>query len=45
VKLCSSLLGRRAEVEDTRALLAPYGEWAGLASVYLLAGTGSRPAL
>jgi 3-methyladenine DNA glycosylase/8-oxoguanine DNA glycosylase len=45
VKLCSSLLGRRAEVEDTRALLAPYEEWAGLASVYLLAGTGSRPAL
>ncbi|HXV58997.1 MAG TPA: hypothetical protein VD704_14125 [Gaiellaceae bacterium] len=45
VKLCSSLLGRRAEVEDTRELLAPYGEWAGLASVYLLAGTGSRPAI
>jgi len=23
--------------EDTRELLEPYGEWAGLASVYLLA--------
>lgn len=38
IKLCSSLLGRRAEAEDTQALLEPYGEWAGLASVYLLAG-------
>lgn len=38
VKLCSALLGRRAEPEDTRRLLAPYGEWSGLASVYLLAG-------
>jgi len=38
VKLCSGLLGRRAEVEDTQALLEPYGEWAGLASVYLLSG-------
>jgi 3-methyladenine DNA glycosylase/8-oxoguanine DNA glycosylase len=37
VKLCSGLLGRRAEPEDTRTLLEPYGEWAGLASVYLLA--------
>lgn len=38
VKLCAALLGRRAEAEDTQALLEPYGEWAGLASVYLLAG-------
>jgi len=38
IKLCAGLLGRRAEVEDTQALLAPYGEWAGLASVYLLSG-------
>jgi 3-methyladenine DNA glycosylase/8-oxoguanine DNA glycosylase len=38
LKLCAVLLGRRAEVEDTQALLEPYGEWAGLASVYLLAG-------
>jgi 3-methyladenine DNA glycosylase/8-oxoguanine DNA glycosylase len=36
IKLCSSLLGRRAESEDTAALLAPYGEWAGLASLHLL---------
>jgi AraC family transcriptional regulator of adaptative response / DNA-3-methyladenine glycosylase II len=40
VKLCTALLGRRAEPADTRRLLEPYGEWAGLASVYLLA----RPA-
>jgi AraC family transcriptional regulator of adaptative response / DNA-3-methyladenine glycosylase II len=38
IKLCASLLGRRAEPEDTSRLLEPYGEWAGLASVYLLAG-------
>jgi 3-methyladenine DNA glycosylase/8-oxoguanine DNA glycosylase len=38
IKLCSALLGRRAEPEDTAELLAPYGEWQGLASVYLLAG-------
>jgi 3-methyladenine DNA glycosylase/8-oxoguanine DNA glycosylase len=37
IKLCASLLGRRAEPDDTRRLLEPYGEWAGLASVYLLA--------
>lgn len=37
LKLCGELLGRRAEPEDTRELLQPYGEWAGLASVYLLA--------
>jgi 3-methyladenine DNA glycosylase/8-oxoguanine DNA glycosylase len=38
VKLASALWGRRVEPEETDALLAPYGEWAGLASVYLLAG-------
>src|ERR671922_1946263 len=38
IKLCSALLGRRAEAEDTARLLEPYGDWAGLASVYLLAG-------
>ena len=44
IKLCSSLLGRRAEAEDTQALLEPYAEWAGLASVYLLAGgTADEP--
>jgi len=37
-KLASALWGRWAEPEETDALLAPYGEWAGLASVYLLAG-------
>ena len=38
VKLCAALLGRWADVDDTWDLLEPYGEWAGLASVYLLAG-------
>ncbi|HEX2434865.1 MAG TPA: hypothetical protein VHI55_13040 [Gaiellaceae bacterium] len=38
IKLCSTLLGQRAEPEDTAELLAPYGEWQGLASIYLLAG-------
>jgi 3-methyladenine DNA glycosylase/8-oxoguanine DNA glycosylase len=38
VKLCSALLGRRAEAADTAELLAPYGEWAGLASRYLVTG-------
>jgi 3-methyladenine DNA glycosylase/8-oxoguanine DNA glycosylase len=38
VKLCGARLGRWATAEDTRALLEPYAEWAGLASVYLLAG-------
>lgn len=37
LKLCGGLLGRRAEPEDTKNLLEPYGEWAGLASVYMLA--------
>jgi 3-methyladenine DNA glycosylase/8-oxoguanine DNA glycosylase len=38
IKLCSALLGRPAEPEDTAELLARYGEWQGLASAYLLAG-------
>ena len=38
VKLASALRGRWVEPEETDALLAPYEEWAGLASVYLLAG-------
>ena len=37
-KLASTLWARRVEPEETDALLEPYGEWAGLASVYLLAG-------
>jgi 3-methyladenine DNA glycosylase/8-oxoguanine DNA glycosylase len=40
VKLVSALRGRRAEAWETEELLAPYGEWAGLASVYLLKGYG-----
>jgi 3-methyladenine DNA glycosylase/8-oxoguanine DNA glycosylase len=38
VKLLRSLRGRPVEGWETAQLLAPYGEWAGLASVYLLAG-------
>ncbi len=38
VKLVSALRGRPAEAWETEELLAPYGEWAGLASLYLLAG-------
>jgi len=37
VKLASALRGRRVEAWETEELLEPYGEWAGLASVYLLA--------
>jgi 3-methyladenine DNA glycosylase/8-oxoguanine DNA glycosylase len=37
VKLCSALRGRWVEAWETAELLEPYGEWAGLASVYLLA--------
>jgi 3-methyladenine DNA glycosylase/8-oxoguanine DNA glycosylase len=40
VKLASALRGRPALAEETDELLAPYGEWAGLASIYLLAGFG-----
>ena len=40
VKLCSALRGRRVEAWETMELLEPYGEWAGLASVYLLAALG-----
>ena len=36
VKLLSALRGRRVEAYETAELLEPYGEWAGLASVYLL---------
>jgi 3-methyladenine DNA glycosylase/8-oxoguanine DNA glycosylase len=37
-KLASALWGRWVEPEESDALLAPYGEWSGLASVYLLTG-------
>ena len=40
VKLLRALRGRRVEAWETAELLEPYGEWAGLASVYLLAGFG-----
>lgn len=38
MKLCSALWGRWPEPAETAELLAPYGEWAGLACAYLLAG-------
>jgi 3-methyladenine DNA glycosylase/8-oxoguanine DNA glycosylase len=40
VKLLTAMRGERRYVEtwETVALLEPYGEWAGIASVYLLAG-------
>jgi 3-methyladenine DNA glycosylase/8-oxoguanine DNA glycosylase len=38
IKLLRALRGREVEGWETEELLAPYGEWAGLASVYLLAG-------
>jgi 3-methyladenine DNA glycosylase/8-oxoguanine DNA glycosylase len=38
VKLLRALCGRPVEGWETAELLKPYGEWAGLASVYLLAG-------
>jgi 3-methyladenine DNA glycosylase/8-oxoguanine DNA glycosylase len=41
VKLVSAERGRRVETEETREILEPYGEWAGLASVYLLASVKS----
>jgi 3-methyladenine DNA glycosylase/8-oxoguanine DNA glycosylase len=37
-KLASALWGRWVEAEESDELLVPYGEWSGLASVYLLAG-------
>jgi 3-methyladenine DNA glycosylase/8-oxoguanine DNA glycosylase len=40
VKLLRALRGRPVEACETAELLAPYGEWAGLASVYLLTGFG-----
>jgi 3-methyladenine DNA glycosylase/8-oxoguanine DNA glycosylase len=40
IKLLRALRGRDVEGWETAELLEPYGEWAGLASVYLLAGFG-----
>jgi 3-methyladenine DNA glycosylase/8-oxoguanine DNA glycosylase len=41
VKLLSALRGRWVEGWETAELLEPYGEWAGLASVYLLHAYGA----
>lgn len=38
VKLAIALKGRWVEGHETAELLEPYGEWAGLASVYLMSG-------
>jgi 3-methyladenine DNA glycosylase/8-oxoguanine DNA glycosylase len=38
VKLMSRLRGRWVEAHETAELLEPYGEWAGLASLYLMMG-------
>jgi len=38
VRLLGTIRGRRVEGAETAELLEPYGEWAGIASVYLLAG-------
>jgi 3-methyladenine DNA glycosylase/8-oxoguanine DNA glycosylase len=38
VKLMSRLRGRWVEAHETAELLAPYGEWAGLAGLYLTTG-------
>ena len=38
IKLMSRLRGRWVEGHETAELLAPYGEWAGLASIYLTLG-------
>jgi 3-methyladenine DNA glycosylase/8-oxoguanine DNA glycosylase len=40
IKLLRALRGRRVEGWETAELLEPYGEWAGLASMYMLAGFG-----
>ena len=38
IKLVSALRGHRAEAWETAELLAPYGEWQGLAGELLLLG-------
>jgi 3-methyladenine DNA glycosylase/8-oxoguanine DNA glycosylase len=38
LKICSAIRGRWVDADETAELLAPYGEWAGLACVYLMAG-------
>jgi 3-methyladenine DNA glycosylase/8-oxoguanine DNA glycosylase len=41
IRLASALRGRWVEAAESDELLEPYGEWAGLASIYLLAGFGA----
>jgi AraC family transcriptional regulator of adaptative response / DNA-3-methyladenine glycosylase II len=41
MKLAAALRGRWVEPWETAELLEPYGEWAGLASIYLLAAFGA----
>ena len=36
IRLCSALLGRPAEVEDTAVVLEPYGEWRAFAALWML---------
>ena len=43
VKLLSALRGRWVEGWETAELLEPYGEWAGLASIYLLHAFAQGP--
>jgi 3-methyladenine DNA glycosylase/8-oxoguanine DNA glycosylase len=38
LKVCSAIEGRWVDSDDTARLLERYGEWAGLACVYLMAG-------
>jgi 3-methyladenine DNA glycosylase/8-oxoguanine DNA glycosylase len=38
IKLLAAMRGRPVEAWETAELLEPYGEWAGIASVYLLQG-------
>jgi 3-methyladenine DNA glycosylase/8-oxoguanine DNA glycosylase len=42
IKLMSALRGRWVEAHETAELLEPYGEWAGLASIYLAMGAKHR---
>jgi 3-methyladenine DNA glycosylase/8-oxoguanine DNA glycosylase len=40
LKICSAIEGRWVEAEDTARILGRYGEWAGLACMYLMVGAG-----
>jgi 3-methyladenine DNA glycosylase/8-oxoguanine DNA glycosylase len=45
VKLLSARTGRWVEAEETRALLEPYDEWAGLASLHLIGSPAAKQSL